>query len=126
MRILKTILPLLILAMVLNLGGLLSCQNLNEEDLFGAQCDTVNVSYSADIEAILQGRCLHCHYDNSPITPFSLQGYDNVLIRVNTGQLEAAVNHRAGSPQMPKDGPKLPECELSRINKWIREGAANN
>ncbi|MFC2098288.1 hypothetical protein ACFLSP_00950 [Bacteroidota bacterium] len=40
MRIFKTILPLLFLAMVLNLGGLLSCQNLNEEDLFGAQCMT--------------------------------------------------------------------------------------
>jgi hypothetical protein len=45
---------------------------------------------------------------------------------VNTGQLDGAINHRSGYPQMPRDGPKLPECELTRINIWIRDGAPNN
>jgi hypothetical protein len=111
--------------MVFGLLCNLSCQNQNEEDLFGSICDTTTVSWTQDIEPIIQSKCLHCHYDQSPITPFSLQGYQNVLIRVNTGQLEPAINH-TGPVMMPKDGPKLPECELSKINKWIREGAANN
>ena len=122
----RPILLLFIVIITLNLGGILSCQNLNVEDLTGTVCDTSSVTYSEDIQAILQSRCLHCHYDNSPITPFSLQGYDNVFVRVESGQLDGALNHRQGYTQMPKDGPKLPECELSKINKWIREGAPNN
>ncbi|HEC43137.1 MAG TPA: hypothetical protein ENI20_09945 [Bacteroides sp.] len=126
MKIVKSLLPLAVFLTVLCMGGMLACQNLNKEDLFGIQCDTTSVSYSADIEPILQSNCLHCHYDGTPVAPFSLQGFKNVLIRVNTGELEGAVNHLPGSPQMPRDGPKLPECELSLINKWIREGAPNN
>lgn len=104
-----------------------TCQSQNEEELFGIpDCDTTDVSWSEDIEPILQGKCYHCHYDNSPITPFSLQGYRNVLVRVNSGQLNRAVNHLPGYPQMPKDGPKLPACELDRINQWIKDGAPNN
>ena len=126
MRIFKTLLLPVVLISVLSLGGMLSCQNLNAEDLFGTGCDTLGVSYSADIEPILQSYCLNCHYDGTSLAPFSLQGYDNVLIRVNSGQLEGVVNHLPGYPQMPRDGPKLPECQLSMINIWIREGAANN
>ena len=127
MRIVKSCAAHVLLILVLSSPWIISCENQNEEDLFGITgCDTSTVSWSQDIDPILAGRCHHCHYDNSPITPFSLQGYQNVLIRVNSGQLEAAVNHLPGSPQMPQDGPKLPDCELSKINKWIREGAPNN
>jgi hypothetical protein len=37
-----------------------------------------------------------------------------------------SVNHLSGYLQMPRDRPKLPECDLAHINKWIREGAQNN
>ena len=127
MRMLKFSILLVIFALSLNFFCFVSCENQNEEDLFGlSECDTNNVSWSGDIEPILSKKCLHCHYDNSPIAPFSLQGYQNVLVRVNTGQLKAAINHQPGSSQMPQDGPKLPECELSTMNIWIREGAPNN
>ena len=127
MRNTNTWLAFFVFGMFIASFWFISCENQNEEDLFGITgCDTSTVSWSQDIDPILASRCHHCHYDNSPITPFSLQGYQNVLIRVNSGQLEAAVNHLPGSPQMPQDGPKLPDCELSKINKWIREGAPNN
>ena len=130
MRILKSYyIPVLIrpvlICITLCAFWIISCENQNEEDLFGTSCDTISVSYSNDIEPLIAGKCLHCHYTGG-IAPFSLQTYDDVLIRVNTGQLEAAVNHYPGSPRMPQDGPKLPDCELANINIWIREGAANN
>ena len=107
---------------------LISCENQNEEDLYGkTECDTSNVSWTEDVKPILAHRCLHCHYDGiGAIAPFSLQKYSDVLVRVNTGQLESAINHRPRKPKMPKDGPKLPDCELSKINKWISDGAPNN
>ena len=82
----------------------------------------VTLATATRLQPILASRCLHCHYDGpGAIAPFSLETYDDVLIRVNTGQLDAVINHRPGSPQMPRDGPKLPECELSKINKWIQQ-----
>ncbi len=105
----------------------LSCESQNEEDLFGEVCDTVGISFTADVVPILSKRCYHCHYEGTtvPNVPFSLQGYENVLTRVNTGQLEPAINH-TGPFKMPLDGPKLPECELATINIWIRDGAPDN
>ncbi len=128
MRNSSTWLAFFVFGMFIASFWIVSCENQNEEELFGKTgCDTRDVSWTTDVQPILASRCLHCHYEGTgAIAPFSLQNYEDVLIRVNTGQLDAAINHRSGSPKMPKDGPKLPECELSKINIWILEGAANN
>jgi len=42
------------------------------------------------------------------------------------GRVFGAVNHLSGYSNMPNGRPKLPQCELDKINKWIREGAQNN
>jgi hypothetical protein len=79
----------------------ISCENQNEEELFAkTDCDT--------------------------IAPFSLEGYENVKIRVVTGQLHGALNHKDGYQSMPRGRPKLPDCDLFKIDSWIREGAQNN
>ena len=112
------------LIMILFSGGwFLSCQSLNEEDLFGDECDTTLVTYSGHILPILQNNCHECHSAGSSL---NLVGYNNFIVHVNSGRVSGAVNHRSGYLPMPNGRPKLPECELSRINKWIREGAQNN
>lgn len=105
----------------------LSCENQNEEDLFGiSDCDTNNVSYSGYVKPLIENNCFPCHSIENLSAPFSLEGYENVIIRVNTGQLYGAINHQKGYQSMPRDRPKLPECDLSKINNWIRDGAPNN
>lgn len=105
----------------------ISCENQNEEDLFGkSDCDTTNVSYSGYVEPLIENHCYTCHSNTNLIAPFSLEGYDNVKIRVTNGQLYGALNHQQGYQSMPRGRPKLPECDLSKINNWIREGAHNN
>jgi hypothetical protein len=104
-----------------------SCENQNEEDLFGqTDCDTSQVSYSGYVESLLEDHCYRCHSTANLIAPFSLEGYANVQIRVSSGQLYGALNHIQGYQPMPRDEPKLPECDLAKINSWIREGAPNN
>ena len=105
----------------------ISCENQNEEDLFGiSDCDTNQVSYSRYIEPLFENHCYRCHSAANLIAPFSLEGYNNVMDRVSTGQLYGALNHLPGYQNMPRGSPKLPECDLSKINNWIREGARNN
>ena len=106
---------------------LMSCENQNEEDLFGQpDCDTIQVSYSGYIEPLFENHCYRCHSNANLIAPFSLEGYDNVAEHVVTGQLFGALNHVQGYQAMPRGRPKLPDCDLAKINNWIREGARNN
>ena len=104
-----------------------SCENQNEEDLFGkTDCDTSQVSFSGYIVPLLENQCYRCHAGANLIAPFSLEGYDNVLTRVNSGQLQGALNHLPGYQSMPRGRPILPKCDLSKIDNWINEGAQNN
>jgi hypothetical protein len=106
---------------------IISCENQNKEDLFGiSDCDTNQVSYSGYVEPLLENHCYICHAGANLIAPFSLEGYDNVKLRASSGQLFGALNHLEGYQNMPRGGPKLPECDLTKINKWIREDALNN
>jgi hypothetical protein len=104
-----------------------SCENQNEEDLFGQMgCDTNQVSYSDYVKPLLEDHCYRCHSAPNLIAPFSLEGYANVQIRVSSGQLYGALNHIQGYQPMPRGEPKLPECDLAKIYSWIRDGAPNN
>ena len=118
------ILPVFLMIALFTGGWFFSCESLNQQDLFGEkECDTSVVTYSGNILPILQNNCLDCHSAGSSL---NFDGYDNFVVHVNSGRVHGAVNHRSGYLQMPRDRPKLPECELTLINKWIREGALNN
>ena len=104
-----------------------SCESKNEEDLFGKEeCDTINVTFSADFLPILESICYDCHSQASLIAPYLLEGYDNLKIMVDNGRLQGALNHRQGYSPMPKFRDKLPDCDLTKINIWIDDGAPNN
>ena len=106
---------------------LLSCENKNEEDLFGSNdCDTSQVSYTGYIQPLFESQCYRCHSDANLIAPFSLEGYDDVSTRVANGQLFGALNHVQGYQAMPRGRPILPECDLAKINSWINNGAPDN
>lgn len=118
------ILPAVLVIALISAACFFSCQSLNEQDLFGERdCDTSIVTYSGNILLILQNNCYDCHSAGSSL---NFEGYGNFVVYVNTGRVYGAVNHLSGYLQMPRDRPKLPECELAQINKWIREGALNN
>jgi hypothetical protein len=45
---------------------------------------------------------------------------------VNSGRLWGALNHQTGFSPMPKDAPKLSDCDLSKIRIWIDDGTPDN
>ena len=103
------------------------CTFNNEEDLHG--CDTLLVTYTASVVPILENNCYKCHgIDVYAISGGGnlLQGYDNLVLYVNSGLLSGVINHKSGFLQMPRDARKLSECEIARIEIWIREGTGNN
>lgn len=86
-------------------------------------CDTASVTYAGTIAPIIQNSCLGCH--NNGTSP-NLSGYSNVKAQVDNGLLICTTTRANGCSPMPKNGPKLSECKLIQIKKWVREGAQNN
>ncbi len=119
--LLAAFLPLLIIAFSAG------CYYDNEEDLYPQeQCDTTNVTYSGKIVPILQGNCYICHATAIANGGVILDTYAGVQTVVMNGKLWGAINHQAGFFSMPKDAPKLPDCDINLIKIWIDKGAPNN
>lgn len=99
------------------------------------------VSFSEDIQPILQVRCVACHqpgqegYDKSG---FDLTSYEGLMKGTRhgamvvpgdpvTSNLMVLVEGRADkSLQMPHGRKKLTSCDRDLLRKWIRQGAQNN
>lgn len=114
--------PFLFAIAIVSLLGLgCGCTFNSEEELYGSQCDTTNVTYSV-VQPIFQANCVSCHnaeYNNRGII---LDTYEDAVAAAQTGRLIKAVNHLPGATPMPYGGNKLPVCEVRKITIWIEMG----
>lgn len=90
-------------------------------------CDTTGtIRYSTQITPLLQTYCNGCHSGASPSDGINLSNYAGVKSSVDNGGLWGAVSHQTGYAAMPQNAAKLGACELTKIQKWIQDGAQNN
>jgi len=108
--------------------SIVSCTYHSEEELYPADpCDTTNVTYSGVVLHIIELNCYDCHSDeNVTISNVSLEGYDNLKIKVDDGTLLKTIKHEPGVSPMPDDRPKLNDCDIMKIELWVNDGAPNN
>ncbi len=106
-----------------------SCSKSSEDEL-GPQnppaCDTVNMTYSADVVPILQASCYSCHGNGQKDGGIALGTYADVKIQTDNGALLGGITHAAGYVPMPLGGAKLSDCNIDKIKDWINRGAVNN
>jgi hypothetical protein len=105
--------------------SLSSCKKENEEDL-GDNCNTANITYSAEVRTILQSYCTGCHNQQLANGGIRLHNYENVMIYVNDGSLMGSINHDPGYVAMPLGQSKIPLCNIDQIQAWIDAGALDN
>lgn len=118
----KKYLPGLLLLLVI------ACTNENEEELYGNKnntCQVTSATYLVDVKPILQRECYACHASNIQTAGVILDTYEGVKQQAQKNLL-AVINHEPGYPHMPKDGPKLPTCDIAKIQKWVESGVLNN
>lgn len=106
------------------------CYNDTEEELYGTSlCNLEKVTYTLDVVPILSKNCYTCHsQSNSPGrgAGIVLEGYDKLMIAVQNGLLLESITHGSNASPMPKNMPKLSDCKINTIRKWIENGALNN
>jgi len=112
------------------------CYNDKGDKLYPAPasvtCDTTVVTFAKDIQPILTASCNISGCHNTAGAPSS-GGYDfTSYSAVHTvavspdNMLLGDINWESGHSPMPKGLPKLPQCDIDKITRWVNLGALNN
>jgi mono/diheme cytochrome c family protein len=86
-------------------------------------CNTDGVTYNTTIQPILAVNCFICHGASGPA---NLQDITTLQELAANGKLFKVITHADGVPAMPKNQPKLSDCDIAKIKAWIDAGAPNN
>ena len=88
-------------------------------------CDTSKFTYSSIVAPIMQSNCTGCH--NAASDPGgSFADYNSVKEAAVNGRLIGDIEHLPGYNNMPKNGAKLQDCQITQVKKWVAAGALNN
>ena len=101
-----------------------SCYYDNYDDLAveTGVCDTVSMTYSADIAPIMKSNCTSCHGGAAPAGNIALENYNDVKASALNGSLLGTMDHASGWSAMPKNQSKLDVCTISKVSAWINQG----
>jgi hypothetical protein len=107
-------------------AGLTGCYYDNEEDLYigSMLCDTTNMTFTTDIKPMFAENCDQCHSGSAPQAGISTDDFQSVV--TNIDRIYGSVNHLGGYRPMPDNGDMLPDCNLNKINAWIKQGLKEN
>ena len=104
-----------------------SCYYDIEEELYPSiECSTEDIQYARDILPILEGNCMVCHSAAVNFGNMTLEGHERLVRVVENGKLLGVIRHESGFPAMPRDAPKLLDCEIEKIEAWVADGALDN
>lgn len=120
-RILKAITPFALLLIV----SLPSCYYDNIEETYpgGVPCDEAAVSWTLDIQPMVNVHCSGCHNGTQE---FDLSTYTSVKAIVIDGRMMQVMTMMQGMPMKMPPGYSLPDCTLLKTQLWIDQGALEN
>jgi mono/diheme cytochrome c family protein len=89
-------------------------------------CDTSNFSYSNKIKPALQSWCVGCHNGSNSSGGVNLSDYAGATNKTVINRIIGSIKHLPGYFAMPQSGSQLPDCDITAIEKWIKNGHPNN
>lgn len=91
-------------------------------------CDTTTVTYSNQIVSILNAQCNYCHgaAANSIGGGIYLNTYAALKPYVINGSFLNSILQNGKASAMPKNGAKMDNCSILKIQSWINKGTLNN
>jgi hypothetical protein len=90
-------------------------------------CDIIStVSFQTNIKPILNANCIVCHSAADAAGGLNYETYSGVSVPAMDGRLVGSIKHLAGFIPMPEFAPKLSDCDIMKIETWVKQGALNN
>jgi uncharacterized membrane protein len=123
-------LPAFIIISLLMLAA--ACYYDNEEYLYpsvqqAGSCDTSQVTFSGTISPILQNNCWACHANTTAGSfgnNIKLQDYADVKNHIQA--VAGSINHDGNYSPMPKNGNRLDDCLIRKVEIWMEQGTPDN
>lgn len=84
-------------------------------------CDSSNVTWPGTVVPILNAYCISCHSGASPSGMLDFENYDDVALVAENGALLGSLKHLQGYSPMPQGGPKLSDCEIALVERWVND-----
>ena len=112
-----------------------SCYYDNVETLYGSSttitCDTTNLKYSVYMTPFLVANCntSGCHNSKDKANGIAFDSYASIksYLDGNKARFTGSIQHLSGYSSMPQGvSTKLPDCDITKILKWINGGYPNN
>lgn len=114
---------------ILPIFFLASCYYDKEDQLYDTYyasktCDTLTVTYSHTITAIITARCATsgCHTAGGSANG-NFDTYAGLKVKVDNGSL---IRRTTVLMNMPSTGGALTSCQIAQLKKWVQLGAPNN
>jgi len=120
-RIIQVIMPFALLFIV----SLPSCYYDNIEETYPGTipCDTAAVTWTLDIQPMVNTHCAGCHNGTQE---FDLSTYASVKAIATNGQMMQSMSMMQGMPKKMPPAYSLPDCTLLKTQLWIDQGALEN
>lgn len=119
-----------ILAFCIGVIALSSCYNDKADQLYpvAGGCDTTTATFAKDVLPVMQQKCATsgCHDATTKQSGYNLGTYLDVKQCVADMQLLGVIRQTSGFKAMPQGAPKLDDCTINKITRWVNLGAQNN
>ena len=90
------------------------------------QCDSNVFTYSSAMTKIMSN-CTGCHSGTNASGQIDLSNHNGVKTVALNGRLMGSVTSQNGYVSMPPYGsPRLTNCQISQLQKWIKNGCQND
>jgi hypothetical protein len=91
-----------------------------------SECDLLNITWSVDIEPLVNQFCVGCHQGSSPAAGLLLDRYEVVKSSVLQGGFSIRINKPITDPLKMPPNATLDSCAIDKLNMWIANGAPEN
>ena len=131
----KILFPFLICGSIVAVSTLVeSCYYDNEEKLYPVTptttCDTSTAKFAAFMSPLMTAQCAtsNCHSASRQSGGINLSNYTTIksYISSNKATFLGSIKHTSGFSQMPDGSAKLSDCNITKIETWIKNGLLNN
>lgn len=123
--------PLLLLIISASIFVLSSCDSEKidiSDDLLNTCDDTTAVTYNNTIHKLIQRKCIDegCHCPSCPPGNFKADVFLDQYVELKKYAINGDLLKKVkpgNPPQMPYGLPGLSECDIRKIERWVKNGA---
>jgi hypothetical protein len=114
-----------ILFMAMGMIYFTGCYYDNEAELYPNDCATQNVTYTQFVRPFIDAGC-SCHVKGSINGSVNLHTYNDLNVYIQNGLFMKTIKHESGVSPMPPAVAKRTDCEITKLESWISNGAIEN